>query len=255
MHLLPFAWLAINNLAMKRAGKKHVLLSVLQPDSQISNPCPWDLSHAGLRQYNVTIKHNRSSVSPTSWSFAPAPLRNNNMTKIKWGHCCWCAIIVLQFALLFFQPARTHSLSLSCRSVRAPFGNFAEDNALDEWHYYCTQLHGDIFCPRLQFIIWNCDTDLQRWLRAERRAAFSVDKKNVIKKGRRRKTKCFAVLEKRTTTVSHDELTAKQVFLPVCCYTIWLSAYVCIMKLQDWTYRVGSGFGVVLYRGYREGVW
>lgn len=77
----------------------------------------------------------------------------------------------------------THSLSLSCRSVRAPLGNFTEDNALDEWRYDCSQLHGDIFfCPRLQFIIWNCDTDLQRWLTAERRIAFCFDKKDVIKK-------------------------------------------------------------------------
>lgn len=39
----------------------------------------------------------------------------------------------------------THSLSLSCRSVRAPLGNFTEDNALDEWRYDCSQLHRDIF--------------------------------------------------------------------------------------------------------------
>lgn len=130
----------------------------------------------------------------------------------------------------------THSLSLSCRSVRAPLGNFTEDNALDEWRYDCSQLHGDIFfCPRLQFIIWNCDTDLQRWLTAERRIAFCFDKKDVIKKKRKKgetaKNRMFGRVWEMGYNSELVKLTANGCWSLLHFATVWLSSHVHIIKI------------------------
>lgn len=65
------------------------------------------------------------------------------------------------------------------------------------WLY--TAARGDICCPRLQFIIWNGDTDLQRWFMAERKIAFLFWQERCDQEGETKKTKCLAAFEKWLT--------------------------------------------------------
>ncbi len=148
----------------------------------------------------------------------------------------WCVTNVCTLSLYHWTYSRSSSRSLS--SVWALLGNFTMDNALDGHSHVDvmtrTRLHGDILCPGLQFIIWNCDTDLQRWFIAERKIAFRFDRRDAIRKGRQRKQNVWPCLrngwQRRTSQVDSQSVLILADFLPPCWCTVWLLAQVWVLQ-------------------------
>lgn len=189
----------------------------------------------------MTIKHNQISVLTTSWSLhlCHSGIIRTITWRSKWassGGDGW-----LMFALYYFTTEQAVKVQVgavsSTSSVWGLLGNSTVNNALwaqSCWRYDCTRLHGDIFCPRLQFIIWNCDTDLRGWFIAERKIAFCFDRRDAIRKGRQRKQNVQPCLRNgwqwRTSQVDSQSVVSLAGFLPPCRCTVWLWAQVWVLQ-------------------------
>lgn len=98
-------------------------------------------------------------------------------------------------------------------------------------HYVCIWLHGDMFWPSLQFVIWNCETYLQGWFIAERKIDFCLDRKDGIRNGRQQR-KCLAMFEKWLTKKNQSRWQQK------CLDFHWLCAFVLTHRLTFSTKQI-----------------